>query len=145
VRRSLRVLLVDLDPQASLTQGLLGTPATLALHPAETIAGLFAGSGMSMAEIVRPLAHAGLGLVAGHDELYRYNHPEPWLRGEEQFYLRDGLAELADDYDVALIDGPPHIQVAGWNALVGADGIVVPTPLEDYGISFAGAFLWTSH
>jgi chromosome partitioning protein len=141
VRRGLRVLLVDLDPQASLTQGLLGTTATLALHPAETIAGLFGKSGMSMAEIVKPVGVAGLGLVPGHDDLYRFNHPEPWLRGEEQFLLRDGLAELTGMYDIALIDGPPHIQLAGWNALVGADGIVVPTPLEDYGIHGVAAVL----
>ena len=38
-RRGLRILLVDADPQASLTQGLLGPEVARQLKPRETIAG----------------------------------------------------------------------------------------------------------
>src|SRR6478752_2391146 len=66
-RRGLRVLLVDADPQASLTQGLLGPEVARQLRPRETIAGLFDDAGdAGMASLVRPLAAVpGAALVAG--------------------------------------------------------------------------------
>jgi chromosome partitioning protein len=37
------------------------------------------------------------------------------------------------DGTLVLIDGPPHIQLCGWAALVAAQGIVIPAQAEDYG------------
>ena len=40
--------------------------------------------------------------------------------------MRDALAEVKDDFDICLIDCPPHIQLHGWSALVAADAAVIP-------------------
>ena len=134
-RRGLRILLVDADPQASLTQGLLGPEVARQLKPRETIAGLFdEACDADMAGLVRPVvAVPGVSLVAGSGRMDRYNALEPWTTGDSQYILRDALREVAGDFDLALIDCPPHIYLCAWSAMVAADGIVVPLQAEDYG------------
>jgi len=139
-RRGYRVLLVDVDSQASLSQGLLGRDA-LAMDPSRTLAGLYDSAGSSMVDLVHDIGRPGLGLVAGHDRMTHYNIPDPWESGEDQFALRDGLAEVAGDWDLCLLDCPPHVQFCAWSALVAADGVVVPAQLEDFGIQGVAAIL----
>jgi chromosome partitioning protein len=134
VRKGLRVLLVDADPQASLSQGLLGPEAARALPPAETIAALFdEAGGPPVAELVRPTAVDGVSLLAGSEAMEDLNVTRPWDTGPLQFALRDALTEVAAGYDLALIDCPPNVQLCSWAALVAADGVVVPLQAEDYG------------
>ena len=65
-RRGLRVLVVDADPQASLTQGLLGPDVAEDLDPRETIAALFDESGMiEPRSLVRPTAFPGVSYLQG--------------------------------------------------------------------------------
>jgi chromosome partitioning protein len=134
-RRGLRILLVDADPQASLTQGLLGPEVARQLKPRETIAGLFdEACDADMAGLVRPIAAVpGVSLVAGSGRMDRYNALEPWTTGDSQYILRDALRGVAAGFDLALIDCPPHIYLCAWSAMVAAHGIVVPLQAEDYG------------
>jgi chromosome partitioning protein len=134
-KRGLRTLLVDVDPQASLSQGLLGPLVAMALPAERTLAALYEeGSPVSMADLIMEIGRPGLGLVAGHDRMTDFNVPRPWTTGADQFVLRDALAEVAEDFDICLLDCPPHIQACAWSALVAADGVVVPAQLEDFGI-----------
>jgi chromosome partitioning protein len=130
--RGHRVLLVDADPQASLTQGLLGPETARALPAHETIAAIY-GDGAEPAGLVRPLPFAGLSLLPGGEALDTHNLPDPWTRGDDQYLLSEALAELRPDFDLILIDCPPHIYLSAWSALVAADGVVVPLQAEDYG------------
>lgn len=129
-----RVLLVDMDPQASLTQGLLGPQVTEGLDPRETVAGLFDDTLDPDPEaLVRPTAFEGIGLVAGSNELDGYNIPRPQETGEIQLALRRFLREARGGYDIALIDCPPNLSLCSWSALLAADSVVVPVQAEDYG------------
>jgi chromosome partitioning protein len=133
-RRGLRILLVDADPQASLTQGLLGPEVARQLKPRETIAGLFDDAcDVEMASLVRPAGVPGVSLVAGSGRMDKFNALEPWTTGDSQYILRDALREVADEFDLTLIDCPPHIYLCAWSAMVAAHGIVVPLQAEDYG------------
>ena len=133
-RRGLRCLVVDADPQASLTQGLLGPDVAEVLDPRETIAALFDESGTAdLRALVRPTPFTDVFLLAGSEAAERFNEPNPWESGMRQFVLRDALADIVDGFDLCLIDCPPHIQLWAWSALVAADGVVVPLQAEDYG------------
>lgn len=133
-RRGLKILLVDADPQASLTQGLLGPEIARQLKARETIAGLFDEAIESeMASLVRPAGVPGVSLVAGSGRMDRFNALEPWTTGDSQYILRDALREVSEDFDLTLIDCPPHIYLCAWTAMVAAQGIVVPLQAEDYG------------
>ena len=138
-RRGLRCLLIDADPQASLTQGLLGPEVAEELDPRETIAAIFDDSGAIPARsLVRPTAFNGLFLLPGSEAAERYNDPNPWESGMRQFVLRDAITEASDGFDLVLIDCPPHIQLWAWSALVAAQGVVVPLQAEDYGAGDEG-------
>jgi chromosome partitioning protein len=133
-RRGLRVLVVDADPQASLSQGLLGPEVAEDLDPRETIAALFDESGLVAPEgLVRPTPFAGVSLLPGHEAADGFNEPKPWDSGMRQYVLRDALAELGGSFDLTLIDCPPHVQLWAWSAMVAAQGVVVPLQAEDYG------------
>jgi chromosome partitioning protein len=56
-----RVLLVDNDPQSSLTQGFLGPQATRQINPAETIAGIYSQDALPD-QAIRPTGVAGVDL-----------------------------------------------------------------------------------
>ena len=133
-RRGLRVLLVDVDSQASLTQGLLGPEAAEALDPAATIAAVMDEAGVvSPRDLVRATPFANLHLIPGSEAAERFNIPDPWDAGLRQLILRDALAEAGEGFDFCLIDCPPHVQFWSWSALVAADGVTIPVMPEDYG------------
>ena len=129
-----RVLLVDMDPQASLTQGLFGPQFTEGLDPRVTVAGLFDDRlDPDPDDLIRPTAFDGIAIVAGSNALDEYNIPRPHEAGEVQLALRRFLRESRDRYDIALIDCPPNLSLCSWSALLAANSVVVPVQAEDYG------------
>lgn len=129
-----RVLLVDMDPQASLTQGLFGPQATEAMDPQTTVAGLFDDAVEPDPDaLIRPTEFEGIALVAGSNELDDFNLPRPQEAGPIQQTLRQFLREARDRFDVALIDCPPNLSLCSWTALLAANSVVVPVQAEDYG------------
>ncbi len=130
----LRVLLVDMDPQASLTQGLFGPQATEALPDRSTVVGLFDDAyDPDPDQIIRPTPFDRISIVAGSNALDDFNVPRPQETGELQLTLRRFLKEARDSYDIALIDCPPNLSLCSWAALLAADSVVVPVQAEDYG------------
>ena len=129
-----RVLLVDMDPQASLTQGLFGPQVTESLDPRATVASLFDDNcDPDPADLIRPTAFDGIALVAGSNDLDDFNLPRPQETGSIQLALRQFLRETASEYDIALIDCPPNLSLCSWSALLAANNVVVPVQAEDYG------------
>jgi chromosome partitioning protein len=129
----LRVLLLDNDPQSSLTQGLWGPSVALAVDPAETIAAVYAGEAMPE-RIIKPSGIAGVDLVPGSVHSTRHNVPMPheadW---DAQTCIRSFLDDVKADWDVILVDNPPNLHLASWASLVASDYLVVPIQCEDYG------------
>ena len=133
-RAGKRVLLVDMDPQASLTQGLFGPQATEAADPRDTVVALFDDRcDPDPAKIIRPTAFERLFIASGSNDLERHNVPEPEAAGEYQRALRTFLREVKFAYDVILIDCPPNLHLCSWNALLAADWVTIPLQAEDYG------------
>jgi chromosome partitioning protein len=129
-----RVLLVDADPQSSLTQGFLGPQATRQLDPAATIAAILAGDEPFPAQVVRPSGLSGVDLVPGSRAASDANLPRPHeLDWPTQVALREFLAQVRDDYDLVLVDVPPNLHLCSWAALVASTGLVVPLQPEDFG------------
>jgi chromosome partitioning protein len=129
-----RVLLVDADPQASLTQGFFGPAATRDLPAAGTVAALFDPDHGAVPEtLVRNTGFHGLDLVAGSRHLTRVNMTPPEEWGGLGGTLREALDELAGGYDVVLIDCPPNLHLCSWSAMTAASHVVVPLQPEDFG------------
>lgn len=128
------VLLVDNDPQASLTQGFFGPEAMRATGASASVAALYDPDFAAVPEaVVRPTGVAGVAIVPGSVGLTRYNQlpPERWADSERG--MREFLDEVKGDFDLVLIDNPPNLHLCGWAALTASDGLVVPLQAEDYG------------
>jgi chromosome partitioning protein len=116
--RQQRVLLVDLDPQSSLT-------AAMGINPAALQASIYTVivARQPIREIIQPsermhIAPATIDLAAA--EAHLINEV-----GREHI-LGDALADVADDYDFILVDCPPSLGQLTINGLSCADEVLVP-------------------
>jgi len=136
-----RVLLVDLDPQGNATSGI-SKPEDVAAARGEgkTIYQALVG-GLPIAEIlrlVRPtlsLAPAGSDLVGAEIELVT-------MEGRER-RLRALLEPIREEYNYVLIDTAPSLGILTLNALVAADGVLVPMQCEYYALEGLNSLLGT--
>lgn len=134
-----RVLLVDNDPQASLTQGFFGPEATRAIDPEESVSALYAPHLVAIPEVlIRATGFDNIALIPGSESLTAYNitPAAEWPRSERG--MADLLAEVRDAFDLVLIDCPPNLHLCSWSALLACDYLVVPLQAEDYGAQGLG-------
>jgi chromosome partitioning protein len=115
----LRVLLVDLDPQSSLTFSLGLDPDVVDPSITEVLL-----SGAAMGDVVHG-TDDGVDLVPSTIELAA---AEPQLLGRpgREFVLREALEPVLREYDVVLLDCSPSLGVLTLNALTAADAVIVP-------------------
>jgi chromosome partitioning protein len=131
-KEGLRVLLIDADPQGSLSQGFFGSSLVENLKPNETLAAIFDDEHFAEAiHLIAPTTFTNLSLIRANQSLAPHNIPSPEHSGMRQFALRVLLDDLPD-YDLVLIDCPPNLYQCSWNALLASDYVVVPVPPEDF-------------
>ncbi len=112
-----RVLLVDNDPQASLTQGLLGPVALRQLDPATTIVAIYRGHHPHPEQVLQTIGGAGVNLIPGSKYANDFNLPRPHeANWEIQRGLREFLEEVRSRYELILIDCPPNLCLCSWAA-----------------------------
>lgn len=134
-----RVLVVDNDPQASLSQGFWGPEETRRIGAAESVAALYDDSHSPIPEVlIRPTGIYGVSIVPGSIHLTPFNMLPPPAWGELEGGMRDFLEEVRPDFDLVMIDCPPNLHLCSWAALVASDFLVVPLQAEDYGAQGLG-------
>ena len=95
-KMGLRVLLVDMDPQASLTQGFFGPAATEAIPREKSIVALFDDAcDPDPEKMLLPTPCEGITLLPGANSLDDFNIPKPTEAGPLQTALRSFLKEVA--------------------------------------------------
>jgi chromosome partitioning protein len=135
VRRGKRVLALDNDPQASLTQGFFGPERAEAMPPTGVIATLYNKWG-GMLSLMAHQVMPGLDLVCGSIEAARHNLPDPTSQPidlQQALVAAVAQARATRLWDVILIDCPPNLQLCSWAALLASTHLVVPVQAEDYG------------
>lgn len=130
----LRVLLVDVDPQASLSRGFFGREFVDQLPAQQTVAALFDEEKFRRDDetIVMPTAFPGISIVPANVELKPFNSPTPEVTGMSQCLLREFM-EAQTNFDIVLVDCPPNLYRCSWVALIAAKWVIVPIPPEDFG------------
>lgn len=131
-----RVLLVDLDSQASATSGL-------GLHSDDrpTTYDLLMGE-RDVDAIVVSTAQAGLELLPAQRDLVGAEVELVTAIAREQ-RLADALAPVRERYDVILIDCPPSLGLLTLNGLTAADAVLIPLQCEYYALEGLSALLDT--
>jgi len=124
----LRILLVDLDPQGNATSGA-GLDKRIVRR---SIYDALIGS-TPIETLIEPTGIDGLSIVASSRDLAAV---EVELVGtpERESRLRAALAPIVDRYDYILLDCPPSLGLLTINALVAAQGVLVPIQCEYYAL-----------
>ena len=130
--RGHRVLAIDLDPQGSLTT-LFGILPQTEVAEDMTALPVLRGERDDIVHSVRQTYWDGIDLVPAAPTLFAAEFAIPNLYGQAtqpNFWdvLNRGLLEARESYDAIVIDTPPALSYLTINALMAADGIVVPVP-----------------
>lgn len=127
--RGVRVLLVDLDPQANATSGLgIAQEENASLYPC------LIGSA-DVRSVIRSTRMPNLSIIRSHQELAGCEI-ELAQAGNHLTRVREVLRPLdpGDLFDVVFIDCPPSLGILMTSALAGADELLVPIQCEYFGL-----------
>ncbi len=130
--RGHKVLLVDLDPQGSATT-LFGVLPDAEVDPEHTAMLLFKGDEESLSYAIRPTYWPGIDIVCAAPLLFgaEFTLPARQMKdaGFEFWRVLDrGLDQAREAYDVIILDTPPALSYVTINALMAADGVIMPLP-----------------
>jgi chromosome partitioning protein len=146
-----RCLAIDADAQASLSS-MLGVAPDLEIEEEDTLFPILVGDHQDLKKLIRPTPHftnlsfvpACLALAAANELSYdrqlknKYTqelaakHGFKFQRDDYVFFDRLALAlqPVRADYDLIVIDCPPHISAATYNVITAADMALVPASVS---------------
>jgi chromosome partitioning protein len=121
-----RVLMIDADPQASLTGYLRCRPEELDENQQTLYFALMQGVPLSsmLVDENPALVPTSIRLASAEPELYRGELQDPQLR------LRKLIQEVRPRFDHILIDCAPSLGIITINALAAADKVLIPAQTE---------------
>tara|TARA_R110001592_G_scaffold316364_1_gene592785 strand:+ start:24276 stop:25625 length:1350 start_codon:yes stop_codon:yes gene_type:complete len=140
-----KILLVDTDPQASLTEAFGLSPDTVISYShtmapfiledddALVDAGHPPGSFETLHYAVHPTYWNHIDIIPGCLDLLNIDlmaNRESLDRQVSLDKLRKGLKEVGEGYDFILIDGTPSLNVSTLNVITATDQVFVPAPAE---------------
>jgi chromosome partitioning protein len=131
------VLLVDTDPQGNSTSGL-------GIDTSDLNGSLYDlySQQKGIREIIRLTEIENLHIITSNLDLIGAEIELSDRDGRERI-LRDALIDVRDDYDFIFIDCPPSLSLLTLNALVAADGLLIPMQCEYYALEGISALLRT--
>lgn len=132
-----RVLLLDLDPQGNATMGSGVDKHTLAQTTYDVLMKQRLAS-----ETIMPLPTLGYHLMPANADL---TAAEVQLISalRREYRLQDVLRPVREQYDYLLIDCPPSLNMLTVNALVAAQGVIIPMQCEYFALEGLSALVQT--
>ena len=144
--RGYRVLAVDLDPQASLT-GLHGALPGFAHRKDDPFSSAIRfDEPIPTREVVHKTHIVGFDVICAGLDLTEFETAvalEMRKSTGTNFLLRVpyALEQVADDYDVILMDSAPSLNFLTLSSLTAATGVLIPVPAQMLDVDSTGKFL----
>jgi chromosome partitioning protein len=124
-----RTLLVDLDPQGHATLGFGLQPDTLE----QTIYDVIVNPQVLLGRILHSTQIPALQ-VAPSNVLLSGAESQLLRMYDREYILRERLTEVAPQFDYCLIDCSPSLSLLTLNAMVAADGLIIPVQTQYYAL-----------
>lgn len=141
--RGYRVLVVDLDPQGSLTS-MCGISPEIEFDGLTVYDAIRYDDPVSMAEVVVPTYFPGLSLAPARLLLSEFEtesavHSSP----DQPFFLRirNALAQVEQEFDLVLMDSPPQLGFLTIAGMAAASSLIVPLTPSMLDVSSTAQFL----
>ena len=131
--KGLRVLLVDMDQQGSLSSSFLSDIHNLRFVVTDSIR----DDQKSIKEIIRKTNFENIDIVPANLSLGKLES-ELISERDSHYYLADKLEEIQNDYDVIMLDSPPNLGLATWSVLTASEGVIIPLEAQDYSVKGTG-------
>lgn len=143
--KGMRVLLVDLDPQASLTMSVGLFPdvdssyeVSLAPYivededyPADGIRSVIRKTYLPNMDIIpSSLDLAGIEFGLSNEIVEAREANDDTTMANVFFRVRNALEEIKGDYDIVILDGTPSLGLLPLNIILASDTVVIPVPTE---------------
>ena len=132
-----KVLMVDLDPQGNATMGCGIDKHELEASLYEVLIGK-----CRIADAIVHSEQAGFDVVPTNADLTAAE-VELMDMSMRESRLRLALAEIKDQYDYIIIDCPPSLSMLTVNAMVAAEGVLIPMQCEYYALEGLSALVQT--
>ena len=113
----LKVLLVDMDQQGSLSSSFLPDIHNLSLVVTDALR----DDQIPIKEIIQPTKYENIDIVPSNLSLGKLES-ELLSERDSHYYLADKLNEIDGDYDILLLDSPPNLGLATWSVLTASEG-----------------------
>ena len=127
--RDKRVLLVDLDPQANATHGLLRPNDVYDKDIYQVLM-----SEISIEEAIIHKTKPHLDILPSHISLAGAELVMDKIEKGKEALLKKQLDTIRDQYDYIIIDCPPSLGLLTTNALTAADSVLIPVQCEYYAL-----------
>ncbi len=123
----LRVLCIDMDPQANLTAGLGINLNTVDRSMCDVLSGR-----LPIDDVIVQTESDGIDVAPAHIDLAATESEMFTALGRESL-LRDALEARPDGrYDYIIIDCPPNLGLLTLNGLIAANGVIIPVQTQYY-------------
>jgi chromosome partitioning protein len=132
-----RVLLIDMDPQGNATMGSGINKNEVEFSTCDVLLG-----DADIADTIQNNAEVGFDVLPGNSDLTAAEVGLMNAENREQ-RLRQALQQISDRYDYILIDCPPSLNMLTINALVAAQGVMIPMQCEYYALEGLSALVNT--
>lgn len=123
-----RVLLVDLDPQGNATMGVGVDKNALEQTLCDVLL-----QGLDPHACLQHIEKVGIDLLPSNSDLTAAEVELMRTNGAET-RLKNSLAAIKNDYQFVILDCPPALNMLTLNAMVAADGVIIPMQCEYYAL-----------
>lgn len=126
-----KILLIDLDPQGSLTSLFGFQPSANAFS--ESLLEIFTGKRVLIDDCIQPTYWDGVDIVCSSPVLFGAEFSIPRMKMSDPHLdilniLNNAIVNAVDTYDIIIIDSSPSLSYLTLNAMMASSGLIMPVP-----------------